>query len=141
MFRASSAMGVMPVPLGFSRTYARVEGAFTPENFWAAVKAGRYRADLEALATRMLWDPNAAAGLLSDDRGPEGDSVLIVDDKEMMRDSVGGTLRRAGFEVMVADSGHSALEQIRRKRPDGSYNWIAAQMRETGRRDPFGHRG
>lgn len=36
-----SAMGVMPVPLGYSRTYALVSGEFTPENFWKAVKAGR----------------------------------------------------------------------------------------------------
>jgi len=45
-------------------------------------------------------------------------TILVVDDKEMMRDSVGTTLRRAGFEIMVADSGSAALEQIRRKRPD-----------------------
>jgi DNA-binding NtrC family response regulator len=45
-------------------------------------------------------------------------TVLVVDDKEMMRDSVSCTLRRAGFEVQIADSGHAALQQIRRKRPD-----------------------
>ncbi len=36
-----SAMGVMPVPAGYCRTYAKVEGEFTPAKFWAAVKAGR----------------------------------------------------------------------------------------------------
>lgn len=45
-------------------------------------------------------------------------TVLVVDDKEMMRDSVGTTLRRAGFEVVVAESGQVALEKIRLKRPD-----------------------
>lgn len=36
-----SAMGVMPAPAGFNRTYAHVDGQLTPESFWAAVKAGR----------------------------------------------------------------------------------------------------
>lgn len=36
-----SAMGVMDSPLGYSRTYARVDGALTPSSYWAAVKAGR----------------------------------------------------------------------------------------------------
>ena len=45
-------------------------------------------------------------------------SVLVVDDKDMMRDSVCGTLRRAGFEVASAQDGPSALEIIARKRPD-----------------------
>jgi hypothetical protein len=36
-----SAMGVMPVPLGYNRTYAHVDGGLTPAKFWAAVKAGR----------------------------------------------------------------------------------------------------
>lgn len=36
-----SAMGVMAVPLGYNRTYAKVDGAFTPDRFWEAVRAGR----------------------------------------------------------------------------------------------------
>ncbi len=36
-----SAMGVMAVPLGYNRVYAKVEGELTPVKFWAAVKAGR----------------------------------------------------------------------------------------------------
>jgi quinoprotein glucose dehydrogenase len=36
-----SAIGVMPEPTGFSRTYAKVDGPLTPESFWSAVKAGR----------------------------------------------------------------------------------------------------
>lgn len=45
-------------------------------------------------------------------------TVLVVDDKEMMRDSVAQTLRRAGFEVAVAADGPSALEAVARRRPD-----------------------
>jgi DNA-binding NtrC family response regulator len=45
-------------------------------------------------------------------------TVLVVDDKEMMRESVGATLKRAGFEVMAASDGGEALEAIARKRPD-----------------------
>ncbi len=36
-----SAMGVMPEPAGFSRTYVHVDGPLTVEKFWAATKAGR----------------------------------------------------------------------------------------------------
>jgi len=32
----------------------------------AAVSAGRYRPDLDSLATRMLWDSGAVADLLSE---------------------------------------------------------------------------
>ena len=45
-------------------------------------------------------------------------NVLVVDDKEMMRDSVGATLQRAGFGVVSATDGPGALGQIARKRPD-----------------------
>ena len=36
-----SAIGVMPVPAGLNRTYAYVDGPFTTEKFWRAVKQGR----------------------------------------------------------------------------------------------------
>ena len=45
-------------------------------------------------------------------------TVLVVDDKEMMRDSVAQTLGRAGFEVVTACDGPSALRQIAAHRPD-----------------------
>ncbi|MBX3365563.1 MAG: sigma-54-dependent Fis family transcriptional regulator [Phycisphaeraceae bacterium] len=45
-------------------------------------------------------------------------TVLVVDDKEMMRDSVGATLQRAGFGVMTADSAEKALDLVARRRPD-----------------------
>lgn len=44
--------------------------------------------------------------------------VLVVDDKDMLRDSVGQTLQRAGFEVTLADGAENALQAIARKRPD-----------------------
>ena len=45
-------------------------------------------------------------------------TVLVVDDKEMMRDSVASSLRRAGFEVTTAQRAEAALEQIAQRRPD-----------------------
>jgi DNA-binding NtrC family response regulator len=45
-------------------------------------------------------------------------TVLVVDDKEMLRDSVGATLQRAGFGIVTAESGAGALELIARRRPD-----------------------
>ncbi len=44
--------------------------------------------------------------------------VLVVDDKELMRDSVAETLKRAGFEVQTADGAEQALTIIARQRPD-----------------------
>jgi len=45
-------------------------------------------------------------------------TVLVVDDKEMMRDSVGVTLQRAGFTILAAPDGQSGLDMIARRRPD-----------------------
>jgi two-component system, NtrC family, response regulator HydG len=45
-------------------------------------------------------------------------TILVVDDKEMMRDSVGSTLQRAGFQVLCAEDGQAALTQIAARRPD-----------------------
>lgn len=45
-------------------------------------------------------------------------SVLVVDDKEMMRDSVGSTLTRAGFSVRTACDARAALKDIAQKKPD-----------------------
>jgi len=36
-----SAMGVMPVPLGYSRTYAKLDGPLTEANYLDAIHAGR----------------------------------------------------------------------------------------------------
>jgi len=45
-------------------------------------------------------------------------TVLIVDDKEMLRDSVGVTLQRAGYGIVTAPGGEQALAQIARRKPD-----------------------
>lgn len=36
-----SAIGVMPVPTGFSRVYAKIDGPLSTEKMWSAIKAGR----------------------------------------------------------------------------------------------------
>lgn len=43
--------------------------------------------------------------------------VLVVDDKQMMRDSVGATLQRAGYVVVVASNGEDALAKAAKHRP------------------------
>jgi DNA-binding NtrC family response regulator len=45
-------------------------------------------------------------------------TVLVVDDRELMRDGVAETLRRAGLTVVTAPDGAAALEQIAKRRPD-----------------------
>ena len=41
-------------------------------------------------------------------------NILIVDDKEMMRDSLQATLSRAEHEVVVCDNAIKALEQVKK---------------------------
>ncbi len=36
-----SAIGVMPVPAGFNRVYAKVDGPFTMQKFWQSIRVGR----------------------------------------------------------------------------------------------------
>jgi DNA-binding NtrC family response regulator len=43
--------------------------------------------------------------------------ILVVDDKQMMRDSVSTTLVRAGFQAVAAADGSTALQMIARHRP------------------------
>ena len=55
-------------------------------------------------------------------------TVLVVDDKEMMRDSIGATLRRAGFGVVCADGAAAALDAIASRRPDA----VVSDMKMPG---------
>ncbi|CAG0999416.1 Regulatory protein AtoC [Phycisphaerales bacterium] len=55
-------------------------------------------------------------------------TVLVVDDKEMMRDSVATTLQRAGFNVAVAPDGAAAVDAAARQRPDA----VITDMRMPG---------
>jgi DNA-binding NtrC family response regulator len=43
--------------------------------------------------------------------------VLVVDDKQLMRDSVGATLQQAGYQVVSTGDGGLALSMIARHRP------------------------
>ncbi len=43
--------------------------------------------------------------------------VLVVDDKQIMRDSVGMALQRGGFEVVAASDGVAALKAVGKHRP------------------------
>ena len=43
--------------------------------------------------------------------------ILVVDDKPMMRDSVGTTLQRSGYKVIAAGDGNTALTMVARHRP------------------------
>jgi len=45
-------------------------------------------------------------------------TVLVVDDKEMLRDSVAVTLQRAGFTMLAASNGTQAMEIVASRRPD-----------------------
>jgi len=45
------------------------------------------------------------------------DKILVVDDKQMMRDSVGATLQRAGFNAVAAGDGATALKMVGKHRP------------------------
>lgn len=55
-------------------------------------------------------------------------TVLVVDDKEMLRDSVAVTLQRAGFGVLAAGDGKQALEIVAKRRPDA----IVTDLRMPG---------
>jgi DNA-binding NtrC family response regulator len=55
-------------------------------------------------------------------------TVLIVDDKEMMRDSVGATLERAGMRVLTAADGEAAAQMCAHSRPDA----VVTDMRMPG---------
>ncbi len=44
--------------------------------------------------------------------------VIVVDDKELMRDSVGTILARRGHTVVAAAGGRQALARIAEKSPD-----------------------
>ena len=43
--------------------------------------------------------------------------ILVVDDKQMMRDSVGATLQRAGYAVIAAPNGKVALKMVDKHQP------------------------
>jgi hypothetical protein len=50
-----SAIGAMPVPMGYNRVYAKIDGPLTVEKYWAAIKLGRSFATSGPMLT-MLAD-------------------------------------------------------------------------------------
>ena len=44
--------------------------------------------------------------------------ILVVDDEENIRFLVGSALRRAGFEIVTAETGRAALDLVSSARPD-----------------------
>jgi two-component system response regulator PilR (NtrC family) len=44
--------------------------------------------------------------------------ILVVDDELSMREMLGIVLRRDGYEVMIAENGRDAIEQLRRSQVD-----------------------
>lgn len=56
-------------------------------------------------------------------------TVLVVDDKEMLRDSVAVTLQRVGFTVVAADGADAAMKMIARHHP----NAVVSDLKMPGR--------
>lgn len=56
-----SAMGVMPVPLGYNRTYVKLDGPLTEESFLAAIRAGRTFATSGPMLTLTADDQEVGA--------------------------------------------------------------------------------
>jgi two-component system alkaline phosphatase synthesis response regulator PhoP len=47
-----------------------------------------------------------------------GQSILVIDDNEMMRDLLEAHLTRAGYRVLTTHSGKSGIEMAKTQRPD-----------------------
>jgi hypothetical protein len=108
-----SAMGVKAVPLGYSRTYAKVDGALTPEKFWRAVKAGNTFATSGPMLTMSVdaREPGAAVRRSSTDRSPlriesHLQSIDAVQTVELVEN--GGIVRR---EQVDASTGGVAVDR------------------------------
>src|SRR6476620_12210997 len=49
---------------------------------------------------------------------PRAARILVVDDEQSMRDLLAIVLRREGYDVVLADNGHAAVEIIEREPVD-----------------------
>jgi hypothetical protein len=67
-----SAIGVMEVPAGYNRVYARIDGPLTADKMWASIKAGRSFATSGPMLTLDADDrgPGAMISRTSSDTGP-----------------------------------------------------------------------
>jgi len=61
-----SAIGVMPVPAGYHRVYARIEGPFNADKMWAAIKAGRTFATTGPMLTLTADDEGIGSAIAID---------------------------------------------------------------------------
>ena len=62
--------------------------------------------------------PAGDAGPATDPEGTLHDRVLIVEDEESFSDPLSYLLRKEGFEVAVAETGHDALDEFDRNGAD-----------------------
>jgi hypothetical protein len=74
-----SAIGVMPVPTGFSRVYAKIDGPLSAEKMWSAIKAGRTFATSGPILTLTADGQPMGATLTraADDRKPVSLAVRL----------------------------------------------------------------
>ncbi len=77
-----SAIGVMPVPAGYNRVYAKIDGRLTAQKAWAAIKAGR------------TFATSGPALILYADGASMGDT-LAIDSREKKTIEVAAELRSA----------------------------------------------
>lgn len=70
-----SAMGVMPTPLGYSRTYAKLDGPLTEENYIKAVRAGRTFATSGPIL--LLTVDGHGPGATIERRSTDGKSLVV----------------------------------------------------------------
>jgi hypothetical protein len=130
-----SAIGVMAVPMGYNRVYAKVEGTFTAEKYWAAVKRGNSFATSGPMLTMTVNDQpmGATIRLSSSDNSPldvkirlrssdQVDAVQLVNDgrvvAERMLDPNSGDDLNLNWPLALSRSGWVAARALFHA-PDG----------------------
>ena len=57
---------------------------------------------------------NTSAPLANDNK-PEPKSILVVDDEPLLRDAISRQLKKEGYNVLIAENGHQAYDQLSQK--------------------------
>ena len=134
-----SAMGVMPVPLGYSRTYAKLDGPLTEANYLKAIHAGRTFATSGPMLilTANGLDSGAEIQYSADDDKPiivktELRSIQPIDSLELI--SNGKVIKRVDLSDRSI-SGVLTESLVLELRPKRS-GWVAARCLFTA---PDGH--
>ena len=70
-----SAIGVMALPAGYNRVYARIDGPLTAEKMWAAIKTGRTFATSGPMLTLSANQEEIGTTLATDSENPRPVSV------------------------------------------------------------------